>query len=304
MPSEELTRRTAMQIVAGGLVSATGCNTFSKSITEALPKVDQLVSARDQGQDSGNTEAESRPAVEIGPPKAIGESGVAGRLYFVYFATADEAALGQIQTVVSKFHGAWNRYGENQSPGAGSSSRMLVWVHPNAIPDLRKVAIRVAPLVARQTLADLIARQKFPFVIERQEAKLFFDSWTELIVVLAPNSWRSVPAHVEYHSTEIVAEQLAEMLHEFPVKVAALPSSGWLEGGADDRPRPENPPGIVTVNFDSETRPIVATIVQSHPQVLGLSLKYRIGDFQLCGFQLHESLGDLRIKQQPQDIER
>lgn len=264
MRRDKLTRRTAIRIAAGSLVTVSGCATFPGRQPEAT--LDQSVSGNrplpDPDVESWETVAE--PATSRGV-----SSEVTGRLFFVYYPRDDQAAFQRVTLAIREHHGAWQRYGGDVGEGISMPSRVLAWVGPEAVPDLRTVAARVAPFDARHSSARIDPAREDPYLCATGGKELTYRHGAELTVVLAPNSWRQVPKDVKFHSTKVVAEQLSAMLSDYSVEVRATPSMGWRD--ESDMLTQAIPPGLLKIQCAGVPSRI-STIIQSHPQVLGTEL--------------------------------
>ena len=282
MSRDELTRRTAMQIVAGSLVTASGC----ASLTDRQSKISPAQSVEATGREPlPDREFESpETAAEPATPDKISSKEVTGRLYFVYYPRDDQAAFQRVTTAIRKPHGAWQRYGGDVAEGISMPSRVLAWIGPEAVPELRTVAARVAPFDARHSPARIDPAREDPYLCATGGTEQTYRHGAELTVVLAPNSWRHVPNDVTYHSTEVVAEQLSAMLSDYPVEVGATLSIGWR--GQSDLLTQAVPPGLLKIQCAGVPSRI-STIIQSHPQVLGTELSHHQDSFfdgcPLCG---------------------
>lgn len=266
MPRDKLNRRTAMQIVAGSLVTASGCASLTGPKPEVSPAQSVKAAEREPLPDR---EIVSQTAAEPATPREVSSGEVTGRLYFVYYPRDDEVAFQRVASAIRRHHGAWQRYGGDVGEGIAMPSRVLAWIGSEAVPELRTVAARVAPFDARHSPARIDPGSDDPYFCATGGKELTYGYGTELTVVLAPNSWRRVPEDVKFHSTSVVAEQLSAMLSDFPVEVRATPAAGWRD--ESDMLTSDIPPGLLKIKCAGAPSRI-STIIQSHPQVLGTEL--------------------------------
>ena len=267
MPREELNRRTAMQIVAGSLVTASGCATFSSQPAEVTAT--HSSAAADGDREPHLTPASASPNEDSVPAT----ESVNGGLYFVYYPRDDEPAFQRVTAAIRKHHGAWQRYGGDVDKGISMPSRVLAWVGPEAMPELRAAALRVAPFDARHSPARIDPTRDSPYLCATEGKVRLYTFGTKLTVVLAPNSWRHVPKDVSFHSTQVVAEQLSAMLSDYPIKVLATPAAGWRDEAVILAAA--NPPGLLKIECRGEVPSHISAILQSHPQVLGTELVHQ-----------------------------